>query len=412
MSDNSDPATPSNVHLSRDDYRIIVTWMEVPANFQTINGKTDKTSSGEKPKVKKKDAFKALARHLIKRTSNPSLQVLSGRNMQQRWRTYLQRFNKTLKASKTGLELSRVDARKGILSVPEKLEVMCPQFSRMKVLFGENFSLLTEKPNARASATIELGAPFSLNQEDHRDEKSCNSGDSDSDSDEDCSDVGATSAEFGENGGVASAIATQAQVAPSSSASTDRLTMNELLTPEPSKEPSASPRQETMTSAQERHSPSRQQWSGAKRTPSSSNSHSKRQKNADTERKTQRQTVHEAHHSLSAASAKDDYRYLVQKLEEEKRQWNEKIEVEKALWEADFDFRQRELEDLRAEREEETRRWDEKHKAEKLQREAEAEYRRLELDEQRAKRQHELLLELLRQKKSVEYISTFMGKFG
>eukprot|EP00644_Phytophthora_capsici_P016056 jgi/Phyca11/69578/gw1.28.472.1 len=151
MSDNSDPATPSLVHLSKDDYRIVVTWMEVPANFQAINGKTGKAGNDETPKVKKKDVFKALAKHLLKHTSNPSLQVLSGRNMQQRLRTYMQRYYKTLQASKKGLELSKGDMRKGILSVQEKLEVMCPQFSRLKVLFGE-------QPVVKPSATTELGA--------------------------------------------------------------------------------------------------------------------------------------------------------------------------------------------------------------------------------------------------------------
>ncbi|KAK1931260.1 hypothetical protein P3T76_013449 [Phytophthora citrophthora] len=400
MSDNSDPATPSLVHLSKDDFRIIVTWMEVPANFQAITGILPK-QMGLQPRIKKKDVFKALATHLLKHTSNPSLQVLTGRNMQQRWRTYMQRYYKTLKASKKGVELSRADKRKGILSVQVKLDVMCPQFARMKVLFGD-------QPIVKPSATTELSASSFPNQ-DQKDEYFGN----DSDSDVDCSDVGETSAECGENAQAASAVAgTQSQLAPASSASADRLTMKELLAQDPTKEPIASARQEEMVSAQEQRSPSQQQSSGAKRAPLSLNGPSENSKHHKYETKQKKQR-HEAQHLLPATqSTKYDYRYLVEKLEEEKRQWNEKLEVEKALWEADFDFRQRELDEQRAEREEEKRRWDEEQKAKKLQHEAEAEYRRLELEDQRAKRKHELLLELLRQNKSEKDINTFMGKFG
>ncbi|ETO62042.1 hypothetical protein F444_20015 [Phytophthora nicotianae P1976] len=40
-----------NVHLAQDDYRIIVTWMEVADNFAAIHGSSDKTTISVKPKV-------------------------------------------------------------------------------------------------------------------------------------------------------------------------------------------------------------------------------------------------------------------------------------------------------------------------------------------------------------------------
>ncbi|KAL3660527.1 hypothetical protein V7S43_014671 [Phytophthora oleae] len=136
--DVGDDVGASNADLSFEDYRIIVTWMEDTDNFNAIHGVGGKTSVGGKPKVKKVDAFKALAKHLTRTTTNTPIKGLSGRNMQQRWRTYLQKFKKTLKRShtETGLGLTERELQKG-MSIPEKLDRLCPHFVRMKALFGE-----------------------------------------------------------------------------------------------------------------------------------------------------------------------------------------------------------------------------------------------------------------------------------
>ncbi|KAG7385308.1 hypothetical protein PHYPSEUDO_001610 [Phytophthora pseudosyringae] len=59
-----------NVHLSFDDYRVIVSWMEVKGNFDANHGSGDKTKVGGKPKIKKLDAFKALVKHLQQYSTN------------------------------------------------------------------------------------------------------------------------------------------------------------------------------------------------------------------------------------------------------------------------------------------------------------------------------------------------------
>ncbi|KAG3070718.1 hypothetical protein PI125_g22918 [Phytophthora idaei] len=49
---SEDEATSTRAHLSVDDYRIIVSWMEDKKNFDAINGSKGKTSVGGKPKRK------------------------------------------------------------------------------------------------------------------------------------------------------------------------------------------------------------------------------------------------------------------------------------------------------------------------------------------------------------------------
>ncbi|POM58599.1 Hypothetical protein PHPALM_36728 [Phytophthora palmivora] len=64
-------------HLTFDDYRIIVCWMEDPTKFESIHGTGEKTSVGGQAKIKKKDAFQILARHLVNKTTNPALRKIN-----------------------------------------------------------------------------------------------------------------------------------------------------------------------------------------------------------------------------------------------------------------------------------------------------------------------------------------------
>ncbi|ETP55143.1 hypothetical protein F442_00278 [Phytophthora nicotianae P10297] len=121
-----------NIHLAQDDYGIVA-WMEAPKTFAAIHGSSDKTKISGKPKVKKIDAFNGLAKHLIGNTKNEALREveLTGRNMQQRWRIYMCRFKKTLNANhtETGLDITRRELARG-MPIPQKLEQMCPYYSR------------------------------------------------------------------------------------------------------------------------------------------------------------------------------------------------------------------------------------------------------------------------------------------
>ncbi|KAG7383545.1 hypothetical protein PHYPSEUDO_003582 [Phytophthora pseudosyringae] len=143
--------TSSKVNLSRNDYRILVSWIEVEANFSAVHGSSGGTVVGAK--LRKKDAFELMVKHLKSKTQNKALRDLTARNMQQRWITYMRRFRSTLKASdkETGLGLTKQELEHR-MSIPEKLERICPEFQRMKVLFGQ-------RTNITPSSTVELGAP-------------------------------------------------------------------------------------------------------------------------------------------------------------------------------------------------------------------------------------------------------------
>ncbi|OWZ06103.1 hypothetical protein PHMEG_00021692 [Phytophthora megakarya] len=63
------------------------------------------------------------------------------------------RFRKTLNAShtETGLGISRRELARG-MSIPQRLDLMCPYYERMQLLFGK-------KANISPTATLDLGVP-------------------------------------------------------------------------------------------------------------------------------------------------------------------------------------------------------------------------------------------------------------
>ncbi|KAE9355878.1 hypothetical protein PF008_g3858 [Phytophthora fragariae] len=95
-----------------------------------------------------------MADYLFLKSKHEGLPHLGGAQLQSRWRTYIKKFRETLDISlhQTGMGLTNADIAKGITTIEEKLEHMCPEFSRMKVVFGE-------LPNIRPAGTVELGIP-------------------------------------------------------------------------------------------------------------------------------------------------------------------------------------------------------------------------------------------------------------
>ncbi|KAG6945979.1 hypothetical protein JG688_00016273 [Phytophthora aleatoria] len=74
--------------------------------------------------------------------------------MQQDWLNYMRRFRATLKASEseTGLSLTKRDLERR-LSVPEKLEQMCPEFQSMKALVGRRANITPSSTFINYSST-------------------------------------------------------------------------------------------------------------------------------------------------------------------------------------------------------------------------------------------------------------------
>ena len=76
------------VHLSVDDKRIIVSWLEIDENYTSVFGAKGKTTIGGKPKETKAAGFAKMAAHLCRKTKNPDLPKLDVKKMSSRWDTY------------------------------------------------------------------------------------------------------------------------------------------------------------------------------------------------------------------------------------------------------------------------------------------------------------------------------------
>ncbi|OWZ14736.1 hypothetical protein PHMEG_00011730 [Phytophthora megakarya] len=140
MRGTAEETEQTKIHLTRDDYLLLVCWMENPTHFAMIHGSEKKTTVGAK--TTKLDAFKQLAEHLHTTSKTPGLKLLSAESMKRRWNTYKSKFTKTLniKRSETGMGLTQKELKSG-LSIPAKLDKMCPHFARMESLFGEKHNM-------------------------------------------------------------------------------------------------------------------------------------------------------------------------------------------------------------------------------------------------------------------------------
>jgi len=74
----------------------------------------------------------------------------------QRFQSYKKSFLSALKYSKqTGAGVNEEHKKKGILTFEQLLESLCPQFERMKAIFGE-------KPNVKPFAVFDSTKPDSI----------------------------------------------------------------------------------------------------------------------------------------------------------------------------------------------------------------------------------------------------------
>ncbi|EEY63902.1 uncharacterized protein PITG_02410 [Phytophthora infestans T30-4] len=153
MTLNNENGPSAKVHLSREDYGLLVTWMEIPENFAAAHGTSNKTTVSRGPQKTKTQAFNELAVYLNTHKKTSNLPTLTGANVQQRWRTYkTKKLQPTLKKSRTetGLGMPKKEMRHGF-SIQGKLDKLCPHFARMEKLFAT-------KANARAPATLQLAS--------------------------------------------------------------------------------------------------------------------------------------------------------------------------------------------------------------------------------------------------------------
>ncbi|MBW0594063.1 hypothetical protein O181_133778, partial [Austropuccinia psidii MF-1] len=144
-------------HLIRTDYLTIINWLSVKANFKSCFGTSGSTSIG-RPPSSKQHGFQLMAIEVNKKSRNRL--NLSSSSIRDQWQTYKKKYMAAKKFENlTGAGITEEDESKGIKSMSEKLESMCPCYAEMDALFGH-------KPNVTPVASYDSQAKDSLNGDD------------------------------------------------------------------------------------------------------------------------------------------------------------------------------------------------------------------------------------------------------
>lgn len=143
------------MRLLKSDYENIVAWLEVRENFNSLFGAGKKTKVNGK--VRSKMAMvEQLAKH-VNENSHGRLS-LSGTVMYQRLRNFKDQFVKAVIFQKqTDASITAADRKKGISTMSQKLETICPFFTRMDSLFGD-------KPEITPLAEYDSSQPVMINE--------------------------------------------------------------------------------------------------------------------------------------------------------------------------------------------------------------------------------------------------------
>ncbi|MBW0590265.1 hypothetical protein O181_129980, partial [Austropuccinia psidii MF-1] len=144
-------------HLIRTDYLTIINWLSVKSNFKSCFGTSSSTSIG-RPPSSKQHGFQLMAIEVNKKSQN--CLNLSSSSIRDRWQTHKKKYMPEKKFENlTGAGITEEDESKGIKSMSEKLESMCPCYVEMDVLFGH-------KPNVTPIASYDSQEKDSFNGDD------------------------------------------------------------------------------------------------------------------------------------------------------------------------------------------------------------------------------------------------------
>ncbi|MBW0515925.1 hypothetical protein O181_055640 [Austropuccinia psidii MF-1] len=160
MKITSDLPHPSG-HLKHTDYLTIINWLSVKSNFESYFGTNGSTSNGKHPPSNQHE-FQLMAIEVNKKSQN--CLSLSSSSIQDQWKTYKKRYMAAKKfKNSTGAGIMEEYESKGIKSMSEKLEIMCPCYSGIDVLFGHN-------PNVTPISSYDSQGKDSLNGDDDDDD--------------------------------------------------------------------------------------------------------------------------------------------------------------------------------------------------------------------------------------------------
>ncbi|KAF9017342.1 hypothetical protein BGZ52_005148 [Haplosporangium bisporale] len=131
------PSTPdaaSKIPFLKEDYENIHFWLESKENFEAVSGTSGKTPIGKEMKLPRQ-GWTELA-EIESRKSKGRISI-GPRAMKERFKRYKSKYYETKTVSLgTGFGIVMEDRRRGIYSIADKLDNMCPFFNRMDKLFG------------------------------------------------------------------------------------------------------------------------------------------------------------------------------------------------------------------------------------------------------------------------------------
>jgi hypothetical protein len=144
-----------NKRFSKQDYDIVLRWVETGNNKDKIDGveKQQPPKEGEKPVVKQlgyKELSAYFNAHQRKGNVRPPMTSLS---MKSRWVYLVSKYKKvTLDNLKPEYGVTDADREKGVKSIEEKNESLCHHFYRIKRLYSDD-------PNVVPYARLQSGTP-------------------------------------------------------------------------------------------------------------------------------------------------------------------------------------------------------------------------------------------------------------
>ncbi|KAI8453513.1 hypothetical protein BY996DRAFT_6527756 [Phakopsora pachyrhizi] len=115
-----------------EDYSIICMWLSKPSNFSACFGR---------PPASKENGYALMAAE-VNQKSKSGLNI-SSKQMKERFKTYKAKYVKAKKmGDSTGFGVSEDDQSKGIITISQKLNNLCPCFEQMDVIFGSQPNII------------------------------------------------------------------------------------------------------------------------------------------------------------------------------------------------------------------------------------------------------------------------------
>lgn len=135
--------------LSNDHLKLIVDWLEIPENFRKLHGAGTRTEVGLRH-PNKKTVYAVMLREML--PFGFPRYVSNGDNLGKRFQRFEAKFKEALIFKNSiGAGVTEAELARGV-TFADKLEKICPHFSRMHALYGE-------RANVAPQSMLTFGLP-------------------------------------------------------------------------------------------------------------------------------------------------------------------------------------------------------------------------------------------------------------